>query len=207
MKKILKPLALALLCVGTASLSTGCIGMIAGSVQRSADTDKATYEMVSKQSAIPADHARVWIYTPGGGPSGLNTTGDGTFISFNRQAYFVGGLTFHHRDLPKGEYRVTVDEVGKKKGFKTWLGPGNFQQQISFEGGKEYFIRMQGPKANPAAPGDTLGAVIVQGKKVKYVFEVVPAEEAIAQMRPLTHWIRPQDGTIPYLGVWEEETK
>ena len=205
MIKMIHRMALMLFCIGIASLTSGCVHIIAGAVQRSSETDNATYEEISRRSPLSAENSRVWLYMPSGGPRGMNPQGDRQEITFNRGVYYVDGETFYHRDMPNGIYRVTVGDVSQGNVFNYSVGPGKYQRQVSIKSAKEYFIRIQGAKANPLPEGGQL-SFVTRPKSDGITFEFVPASEAIAEMRSLNHWIGPQGGPADPKR-WREESK
>ncbi len=88
---------------------SGCVG--AG--LRNIMTEEKEYRVLIKEIPdIQQGYARVFIYSPKGGPSyPLNSMGDIDFFSLDKNIYRFGGESYFYLDIESGPHLLTVTNV------------------------------------------------------------------------------------------------
>lgn len=166
-------------CLLIALFSTGCIGM----AMRSIATENVSYQDVSSRAGpIANDKSRVWVYVSGGDPTVWNTMGKLPDITFNKKVYSSSGNCFFYADVPSGTCRVATSVIIKGKHWK----PGLNQRQIIFQGGQEYFIKIQSPANGPSLAN--LVGTLPNPMVGPFPFDLAEKTQALTEMRRMKYF-------------------
>ena len=152
---------LSIILLSTITMLSGCFGMMAESIAKSAVTDKSYGEIASTLPPIADGNGRFYIYrTKASTKTSLNPTmllGYGpsknvVFFTVDDTAYEIIWETFRYIDIPEGHHEVTsgnniLKVVG---GFgKHHFQKGENKIQCSVSNGSEIFIRIDAIKEKP----------------------------------------------------------